>query len=225
MPTPEQLRRLYSDSWEDPVANRSNTGGTNARLASACAGKLVAELGRKDLSGLRVLDFGAGKGEMVRALREAGARACGVDPYGAQYLKDQGLEAYASLEDLAPGDRFDGILASDVIEHLSAPWVELRRFLELLVPGGWLYLSTPNPNGLRARLSGSRWIQAARPGHLIFFTPSTIQRMLLDCGFERPRRLRWFLGYGHSLHRQCGHFVLQAMALDGELRSLALKPG
>jgi len=51
------------------------------------------------------------------------------------------------LDALPPGQEFDLILYSDVLEHLEQPGRLLREHRTHLVPGGWISLSVPNGIG------------------------------------------------------------------------------
>ncbi len=49
------------------------------------------------------------------------------------------------IEDLSiSGAQFDGIILRDVLEHLPQPIETLSQVLELLKPGGWIFISTPD---------------------------------------------------------------------------------
>ncbi|HXR32525.1 MAG TPA: glycosyltransferase [Verrucomicrobiae bacterium] len=218
------LRSLYGQSWSAPTENSAETGGTTPGLAEEYAKRLARSLGREDLQGLRILEYGAGRGEFLRALQQFGADVYALEPYGKSYLEQQGARAYATLGELPANLRFDGIVSIDVVEHDASAWSALRRLNNLLLPGGWLFVATPNPEGLNARVFGSRWREAKKPGHLLFFAPNTLRRVLHDAGFARSQRLRWNVPYGKSPLTRAKDSVLSFLGLDGELRFLAFRP-
>ncbi len=219
MPTENELRTLYEHSWSMPEAYTAETGGTDDQLANIYARSLARSLGKSDLKGLRILDFGAGRGAMLNALSRLGARACAVEPFGYAYLRSKGFEeVFSSLSDVRSS--FDGIIMIDVLEHLYTPWEILAKLRERLVEGGWFYIATGNPLGLNARLMKGKWREARKKEHLLFPSPSTMERMLIGAGFRRFQRLKWYIRY-HPLPRGVADYVLQATGLDGELRYLA----
>jgi SAM-dependent methyltransferase len=181
----------------------------------------VESLGLDSLQGLRLLEFGAGTGAMMKALGAAGAEVYGVEPFGYSLLKQQGLNAFRDLGDLPAGIRFDGILSTDVVEHLSEPWSTVRQLKDLLSPHGWIYISTPNAAGMNARLTRSHWRELKKRGHIVFFRPASFEFLLRKCGFAAYRRLCWRIDYGNGRLRGVSNSLLGALKLDGELRYLA----
>lgn len=108
--------------------------------------------------GLRMLDAGCGRGEVLRACAHAGADVCGLDYADAAVAIAREVLAPFPGADVRQGDvtglpwadgSFDRVLFADVIEHLDpdqavAALGELRRVLR---PGGLLLVHTA-PNRL-----------------------------------------------------------------------------
>lgn len=222
-PSDEELAELYRNSWRDPIENTRETGGTNPSLARIYSAKLARALARRDFTGLTVLDFGAGRGAMLAALSELGADVYGIDPFGAAALERRAFQAYRALSDLPRSLRFDGIVMIDVIEHLSAPGVVLTQLREILKDHGWIFIATPNVAGLAARLSGSNYREALKPGHLILFGPAGLEKLLEQSGFCSCRRLMWLVPYRRNPLRRLVHFGLQSTGMDGEARFIGFK--
>jgi len=221
MPDASELAQLYDGSWLNPELHASETGDTDARLANQYVRRLAGTLGITRLDGLRILDFGAGRGAMALALRDFGANVWSVDPYGYENLLRRGLRAYRKLSETPDDVRFDGIVTIEVIEHIAPPWAALAELRKRLDPGGWMLVATPNPVSLAARMHRGRWREAGKPGHLAFFTTRSLTGLLSRAGFRRFQRLRWFVRYSDVGHRRLAHWMLQAMGLDGSLRFLA----
>jgi 2-polyprenyl-3-methyl-5-hydroxy-6-metoxy-1,4-benzoquinol methylase len=211
-------------AWKDLPNHMEETGATNPRLSRLYLKKLQSSLGLSGFTGLKVLDFGAGRGDMLAALSEAGARAYGVEPFGYAYLKEKSLEVFQSLDDIPAGMKFDGIIANDVIEHLMDPRRALRILLGLLSQGGWLYLSTPNSGGLHARLAGRRWREFRNKGHIRLFSARCIERSVMEPEGAEYRRLRWLVDYGGATAViKIVRYLMQIFWADGALRYIVRK--
>jgi SAM-dependent methyltransferase len=221
LPTQQELSELYCKSWLDPGCHEAETGSTELDLAFLLARKIATTLRRRDFRGLRILEFGAGRGGMQAALGRLGANVVAVEPFGYEYLKSRGVTVYRSLDELPDTAGFDGIITLEVVEHLTSPWIELRQLRELLTPGGWLFVSTVNANGLNARLSRFRWREINKPGHVVFFGPRSMESLLSHCGYSDVQRLRWLIGYDKTSLRKLALYATQLLAIDGELRYMA----
>jgi SAM-dependent methyltransferase len=214
---------MYSNSWLKPEMNTSETGGTDARLARMYAEKLKTALGLRDMSSQTILDFGAGRGSMLTALRTLGANTCAIEPFGYAELQAQRFSVFRSLLDIPSDLRFDGIVTLDVLEHLPFPWETLGQLHALLKPGGWMYVATPNSRSFAAMVLGAQWSDARNPGHLVVLSPRSLVIALATGGFTRIERQRWFIRYADSAARRLVHWCLQAARMDGELRYIAWK--
>jgi SAM-dependent methyltransferase len=211
VPSDAELADLYERGWNDPHSYRDHGGGTTPAHA----------LGRRDLRGMRILEFGAGRGTLSGAVAALGAEVHAIEPFGYHELQARDIPAYRWLGEVPPDLTFDGVLAVDVVEHLREPWRELSALRERLGKGGWLYVSTANTHGLNAMLRRARWREAAKPEHLVFFSPRLFAAVLRQCGYIRCRRLRWRVRYSDKPLRRVFHSATQTLGLDGELRYLA----
>ncbi len=169
--------------------------------------RLKVELVRQRLpSGGRVLDVGCHVGLFVLLAAEAGLDAHGIDlcaeavrtgtrSVGAPNLRAGTVET----ADYAPAS-FDGIVAWDVLEHLSNVVEVMQRCGELLRPGGWLFAQVPNHRGLGARiktlscqlrLRGGSYRHFGFPWHLYHFSPRSLRLLVRRAGLE-PVQVRSF---------------------------------
>jgi SAM-dependent methyltransferase len=87
-----------------------------------------------------------------------------------------------------PPARFDVVSFVHVIEHVPDPLRSLRRAYDLLVPGGLLFLLTPNAGAATFRLFRERWYPLDAPRHVNLFTPGALGEVCRRAGF----RLRTF---------------------------------
>ena len=106
------------------------------------------------LSGLRVLDIGCGGGILSEPLARLGAEVVGADPSLANIEAARMHAAEAGLaidyrgttaEVLADaGERFNVVLAMEVVEHVAAMPLFVKRCAEMVEPGGLLIGATLN---------------------------------------------------------------------------------
>lgn len=64
--------------------------------------------------------------------------------YGIDMQEGRGVDQVADIHRLADdwGDRFTGVLCSEVLEHVKRPWVALPELSRVLRPGGWIVVTT-----------------------------------------------------------------------------------
>lgn len=225
LPTPDELAKFYQQVWQRPKES-SYTGATDDALARVYVQRLQKQPSISNFAGQRLLEFGAGQGAMLRAFSAVGADVQAVEPYGTDYLRQQGFHVSTSLKELAAQSPalFDGIYTVQVVEHLTQPWETLVELMRWLKPGGWMYISTIHAGSLNARLRKAQWREVQNRTHLIFFTPRSLHAMLAAAGGERISRINSFIRYPRRRSWQLAQdWLLQRTGLGGELCYLAWK--
>jgi 2-polyprenyl-6-hydroxyphenyl methylase / 3-demethylubiquinone-9 3-methyltransferase len=106
------------------------------------------------LERLRILDIGCGAGVLCEPLARLGADIVGVEPgesniiMARRHAHEAGLAIdyrCTTAEALADaGERFDIVMAMEVVEHVADAPAFLARCAELVRPGGLMILSTIN---------------------------------------------------------------------------------
>lgn len=168
--------------------------------------------------GERVVELGAGHGEVGMALHAEGARVVALDlrkppkdfPY--PYLERDLDAPFACDVRDAHGERASLVVALDVIEHLKDPEASLREIRACLEPGARLFASTGNVAYLPLRfmlLFG--WFNYGKKGildltHKRLFTTRSFARTLEGEGFIVER----LQGFGPPIRDMVGDgFVLR----------------
>ena len=217
-PDQEELNVLYQKAWKTPGAKMYEMGVTDDDLSYQYVNQLLSTIGAEDFSGKRILEFGAGKGSMMKELLSRNANVIGIEPFGCDFLNSQGFEVFPSLDDVLSQEKFDGIISMEVFEHLREPWKELGMLFKLLKPGGWILVSTPNPRGFNALLNSDKWEQAHYSGHVVFGCEKTIIKMLREIGFKNSCSASWRIKYANSMPKMVLHNLLQFTGFDGAAR-------
>lgn len=148
--------------------------------------------------GQRVLEVGAGPGSITRLLvngLQCQVSAIEIDPSAIEKLRQWcgdirplNLNS-AGWQHAYPADqRFDAVLAADVLEHLQDPLQTLKGMAELLRPGGRVVISLPHLgfHGVVASLLHGDfdyrdWGVLDRT-HVRFFGIDGLQRLFDDAG-------------------------------------------
>jgi len=187
----ERLSRYYKDF----------EGSQTERFYKKCFG-LLGEMKR----GGELLDVGCGRGNFLSLAKRFGWNVSGLEPgreHAAYASEELGIEiANASLETAHFDEgRFDVITLWDVIEHVGDPRETLSRVSSWLKEEGLLLLATPNHQSLLNFLAqGIYYLTGGLvkgpltyffvPEHVLYFTSSTLRRLVRGTGFEPVREIK-----------------------------------
>ena len=121
--------------------------------------QLVVPLQERILSNSNGLDFGSGPGPTLSLMLEE----CGhkVELYDKFYANN----VYVFER------KYDFITATEVLEHLSEPMLELKRLVGLLKDKGYLAIMTQL---LTSKIDFNSWYYKNDPSHIIFFSKETL---------------------------------------------------
>lgn len=223
-PDIKKIDERYKSSWDFPHNHFQETGATVQNLAAEYVRHFCYHFNLSHLTGYKILDFGAGRGELTMELLKSGADVYAFEPYGFDYLNNKSLKVFRHIDDIGYHNDFDIIFNIDVIEHVMNAIETLSKMKMHLRPGGWLYTATPNSGGLNALIARSRWREAQNPGHLCLFSNASLELALAKSGFLNVQRLKWIIGYSPKVLKKISNWMLTKMRMDGELRYLCQKP-
>jgi len=187
-----------SDEWWDPKGKMAPLHKINPlRLAyirdSACRKFERNAKSLNCLAGLRILDIGCGAGLLCEPFARLGAEVVGVDP-SATNISVAKLHAEraqlsidyrcTTVEEIDPLERFDIVLAMEVVEHVVDVGAFLDRCALLMKPSGLMVVSTLNRNwksfalGIVAAEYVLRWLPRGTHQWDKFVTPEELTQYL-----------------------------------------------
>ena len=176
------------------------------------------ETAKAPLAGLRLLDIGCGGGLIAEPMARLGAAVVGADA-SEKNIAVAGLHANASglsidyrtttAEALAAaGERFDVVLALEIVEHVTDPVAFIASCAALLNPGGLLIMSTLNRTrkSFLMAIVGAEYVLRLLPRGTHqwhkFVTPDEMQHAMEQAGLRvvdrrgmvlNPLRWQWKL--------------------------------
>ncbi len=181
-PSQQELNDLYRKYGEEYWTNERMVNFAFSPTKSWREVRFLSRLA----SGGTLLDIGCSTGSFVKAAREAGFEAEGVDICvpAVQLGQKMGLPLYAlDILSESPGKQYDLVTMWATLEHLPDPRYYLRRAWELLKPDGLLFVSVPNYAGITQKILG-KWDRYVGSDHLNYFTPRVLRQGLQEEGFS-----------------------------------------
>jgi len=169
----------------------SKMGNTDAPIIRGSrlrAAKSQLGLINKYKSGTTLLDIGCGEGFFLLNASKAGYTTKGIElsQDAAEYARREfGLDVEAKpFEELRFAENyFDVVTLWQVLEHVPYPLMVLKEVHRILKPGGLLATSTPDIEGMLAKIFQRKWWNLRRL-HINQFTAKTLTDMLNRAGFK-----------------------------------------
>ncbi len=154
----ERFSALAADWWNPrgPMATLHKFNPVRlAYIRDKACGRFARDAKKLDcLKGLRVLDIGCGGGVLSEPLARLGAQVVGADPAeeniaaASAHAQESGLAIKyraTTAEDLAAaGERFDVVLAMEVVEHVTDVASFVATCAGMVKPGGLMIAATLN---------------------------------------------------------------------------------
>jgi SAM-dependent methyltransferase len=151
-------------------------------------------------AGGSILDLAAGSGALTLRLADLGYAVTGCDYVRENFrLHDKvafrQVNLNTAFDDAFKGEKFDAIVASEILEHIENPRHVLRRCAALLKPGGTVLITTPNIESsfsiaMRLRTGCFSLFDDAyyrRDGHITPITSTLLKQALAEAGFALRR--------------------------------------
>jgi len=139
-------------------AGRESTHYEYDRIADRKRVDFIAAVLQGSLpAGARILDVGCGNGVISRHLGRLGFQVLGIDVSAKTIEKAKAATSLSNVnfmqksaeELVASGERYDAVICSEVLEHLTDPGALLKVLYSCLKEDGKLIVTVPNGKGPR----------------------------------------------------------------------------
>ena len=186
-PSALELTEYYRDEYRRDYKQTVEPRPKHTLRAARVAAARCREVGRHLGPGARVLDLGAGGGEVVYVLRRLGFEARGIEPNEgyARFARERlGLPVESGFWQQAPvpSASEDAVTLFHVLEHLDDPVGALSLVRGWLRKDGSLWIEVPNI-AARCIAPAHRFHRA----HLFGFSPSTLAGIGKRAGYSVER--------------------------------------
>lgn len=137
--------------------------------------------------GCAAYDYAKGRVDLHGLLHKKARRVVGIDSVIPRFRKQAGI-IIADAESMKLDEKFDLIIAAELIEHLSNPGKFLERARAHLRDGGRLILTTPNPWELPRLIRAALKIRSTvAQEHVCWYDEGTIANLVNRYGFKLER--------------------------------------
>jgi 2-polyprenyl-6-hydroxyphenyl methylase/3-demethylubiquinone-9 3-methyltransferase len=200
----ERFSKLAS-TWWDPRGPMAPLHKLNPVRLGYIRDKATAHFGRDPkkldcLKGLRMLDIGCGAGILSEPLARLGASMVGADPseeniaVASEHAQDNDIEVdyrATTAEALAEaGEKFDVVLAMEVVEHVNDVAEFVATCASMVKPGGLMIAATLNRTlkSFALAIVGAeyilRWLPRGTHQWDKFVTPQELERAIESAGLN-----------------------------------------
>lgn len=134
----------------------------------------------------RILDVGCGNGVISRHLGRLGFNVLGID------VSDKTIEMAKAIQPMpnvvfmkksaeelvASGEKYDAVICSEVLEHLTNPGSLLKVLYESMTDNGKLIVTVPNGKGPRERFVTKPFLRMRAKNNWLWRTILRIKKMM-----------------------------------------------
>jgi 2-polyprenyl-3-methyl-5-hydroxy-6-metoxy-1,4-benzoquinol methylase len=144
------------------------------------------DLVRRFIAQGRLIEVGPGNGQLLVRLNELGYQVTGAEHSEtlSARIRDHGIDVKTgSFEEQSfDGEPYDAYLSFHVIEHVTDVHAHLQKAADIVRPGGYAFVATPNADSWEHRFS-SFLSPNYSPVHLQLFSRKSLSLMMEKAGW------------------------------------------
>lgn len=187
----EKLNELYN-KWIDPklaLEWNKNKRNIKTRQFHQFILDTAKKLLEKDIAKIKILDYGAGFGDILVLANEMGFDSYAFE-YSTErisYLEGKGIKTIDDEDEIL----FDFIIVNQVFEHLTYPKDVIKIITSKLNKNGIVYLSVPNCPQIENKLKKTNNITDAKELHKVLLDASV--GAFQHINFFNKKNLKFFV--------------------------------
>jgi 2-polyprenyl-3-methyl-5-hydroxy-6-metoxy-1,4-benzoquinol methylase len=184
--TETAMMKIYSNNTYFEGKKGGYTSYTEQEMAlRATFHRLMINLRKRNLTGGALLEIGCGYGYLLEEAKAFFETRVGTDfSYQAvEQARKRADHIYRGTIDHIPAnDRFDCIIATQVIEHVYQPKAFLEKLCGHLKERGKMVVATPDFGSFWRRLMGRYWPSFKIPEHILYFDKKSLATLMQQAG-------------------------------------------
>ena len=163
----------------------------------------------------KVLDFGAGAGNLSQYLKAKGydVDSFEVDEQSKQWLANK---RHLNVVERFEKEHYDVIIMEQVLEHLPNPMETMGQLKAALKSDGVFLISIPNINSFQARVFREKWFHLDAPRHVNHFHGKSFFRLMEKLDLKVAK------SYGFNFHMDLTgwYWSMRGKVTDLDLKTL-----
>jgi len=166
-------------------------GFQNEKRIRLRACSIITELSKIKKNITSILDVGCGAGFMLDEFKNYSSFPVGIEPskslsaYAKRNFKIQIYNGYLDSDLIKRiNQKFDVVILSHILEHLSDPLSFLNLVDQILKKAGLIYIETPNINSWQARIEKSKYTFLTPPEHFCLYTRKGVIDLLNNANLK-----------------------------------------
>ena len=192
-PTEAAMLNLYADDNYFEGEAEGYTSYADQELALRQTFKrLLFNLKQHSLTGGKLLEIGCGYGYLLDEAKGLFELRVGTDfsAKAVQQAKTRADLVYCGgIEQIPKKEKFDLIVATQVIEHVYQPRSLIEQITQHLQPGGVAVIATPDMGSFWRYLMGHKWPSFKLPEHILYFDRRSLSQLMVEVGLSDIKSL------------------------------------